>query len=359
GVRLEVAGEEALVEAHALGELELQAEGVRLLDGDDAFLAHLVEGLGDELTDRRVAGGDRGRRGDLLLGLDLLGGVQELLGDGVDGLLDAALDGDRVGAGGDHAQALLDERLGEHGGGGGAVTRDVVRLLGDLLDELRTDLLVRVVELDLLGDGDTVVRDRGGAPLLVQNDVAARRAERDLHGVGELVEPALHAPTSFLVESDDLGHGDGSSAGGFVQAGRCPRRTTAVRDDHVSSWPDASPFDPAVTLQRRVLRHYWHSGLESARRRRPVRSGPQPGHVTHVEVAPQGPARRVPAGHPVHTRAGRRRRRAQVDTLGHEVRVGRRRGPRDHLPHRRGTGRDVAARVVLVVVLHLRRRDAP
>ena len=132
---------------------------------------------------------------------------EELLADGLDGLLDAALEGHRVGAGGHVAQALADQRLGEHGRGGGAVAGDVVRLLGDLLDELGTDLLVGVLELDLLGDGDTVVGDRGGAPLLLEHDVAALGAERHLDGVGEGVHAALEAATSLLVERDDLGHG--------------------------------------------------------------------------------------------------------------------------------------------------------
>ena len=70
--------------------------------------------------------------------------------DGLDGLVDAALEADRAGAGGDVAQALADHRLGEHGGGGGAVTGDVVGLGGDLLGELGAEVLVRVLELDLL-----------------------------------------------------------------------------------------------------------------------------------------------------------------------------------------------------------------
>ena len=153
-----------------------------------------------------VAGGDgRGGR-DLLLGLDLLGVGDELGDDGLDGLLDAALQADRVGAGRDVAQALADERLGEHDRRGRAVTGDVVGLLGDLLDELRADLLVRVVELDLLGDRDAVVRDRGGAPLLLEHDVAAARAERDADGVGQDVQAALEAAAGLLVESNDLCH---------------------------------------------------------------------------------------------------------------------------------------------------------
>ena len=38
-----------------------------------------------------------------------------------------------------------------------------------------TEVLVRVLELNLLGDRDAVVRDRGCAPLLVDDDVAATR----------------------------------------------------------------------------------------------------------------------------------------------------------------------------------------
>ena len=49
----EVRRQVALVELHALGELELGAERVRLLDGHHAVLADLVDRLGDDLADRR------------------------------------------------------------------------------------------------------------------------------------------------------------------------------------------------------------------------------------------------------------------------------------------------------------------
>ncbi|EME62236.1 DNA polymerase II large subunit [Rhodococcus ruber BKS 20-38] len=206
GVGGEVQRDVALVEAHTLGQLELEAEGVGLLDGDDAFLAHLVDGLGDQFTDRGVARGDAGGGADLLLGLDLLGGVEQLGGDGLDGLLDAALEAERVRTGSDVAQTLAHQRLGEHGGGGGAVTRDVVRLLGNFLDQLGADLLVRVLELDLLGDGHTIVGDRGGAPLLLEHDVATLGPQRHLDSVGEAVQAPLEAATGLFVERDDLGH---------------------------------------------------------------------------------------------------------------------------------------------------------
>ena len=76
-----------------------------------------------------------------------------------DGLLDAALDVHRVGAGGDVLDALAVDRLGEHGGGGGAVTGDVGGLGRDLAHHLGAHVLERVLELDLLGDGDAVLGD--------------------------------------------------------------------------------------------------------------------------------------------------------------------------------------------------------
>ena len=124
----------------------------------------------------------------------------------LDGGLDALLQGHRVGASGDVAQAMAHHRPGEHGGGGGAVTGDVVGLLGDLLDELGADLLVGILEVDLLGDGHAIVGDRGGAPLLVEHDVAALRAEGDAHGVGQLVHAGFETAAGLFVEGDDLGH---------------------------------------------------------------------------------------------------------------------------------------------------------
>src|SRR3954471_2302821 len=255
GVGDEVGRQVPLVEAHALGELELQAEGVALLDGDDTFLADLVHRLGDELADGRVSGGDRRGGGDLLLGLDVLGGREEVLGDRLDGLLDALLQGHRVRAGGDVAQTLADERLGEHGGGGGAVTRDVVGLLRDLLDELGADLLPRVLELDLLGDAHTIVGDGGSAPLLLEDDVAALRAEGHLDGVGEGVHTPLEAAARLLLEGDHLGHVAMSSMHRSLHGRiRRPRRTTPMGWALMRPTTGASPTDLS-----------WHSNGTSAR----------------------------------------------------------------------------------------------
>ena len=61
----------ALVELHALGELELEAEGLALLDVHDAVLADLLDRVGDHVADLALTRGDRRHAGDVLLAVDL------------------------------------------------------------------------------------------------------------------------------------------------------------------------------------------------------------------------------------------------------------------------------------------------
>ena len=97
-------------------------------------------------------------------------------------------------------------RLGEHRGGGGAVTGDVVGLGGDFLHQLGAHVLEGIVELDFLRDGHAVVGDGRGAELLVEDDVAALRPERDLDRVGQLVDAGLEGAARLFVELQLLCH---------------------------------------------------------------------------------------------------------------------------------------------------------
>jgi hypothetical protein len=122
GVGDEVGREIALVELHALDDLEGGLDGLGLFDGDGAVLADLVHGVGDDVADLEVpVGGDGGDLADFLAVVHLLGDLGELGDGGLDGLVDAALEEDRVGAGGDVLEAFAVDALGEHGGRGGAV----------------------------------------------------------------------------------------------------------------------------------------------------------------------------------------------------------------------------------------------
>src|SRR5207253_1616556 len=106
----------------------------------------------------------------------------------------------RVRARGNVAESVLDDRLREHGRGGGAVAGDVVRRRGNLAHELCALILEDVLDLDLTRDRDAVVGDRRRAELLVQHDVSTLRAKGDLDRIGENVDAALERAPRILVE---------------------------------------------------------------------------------------------------------------------------------------------------------------
>ena len=138
--------------------------------------------------------------------LDRLRLLLQLGDDDFDGLLDAALQLHRVGAGDDVLRALAEDRLREHGRRGGAVTRDVGRLARDFAHHLRAHVLERILQVDFLGDGHAVLGDGGGAELLVEDDVASLRAEGDLDRVGEGIDAAQDGLTRLLAVNNLLCH---------------------------------------------------------------------------------------------------------------------------------------------------------
>ena len=162
----EVGRQVAAVELHPLDDLERRLGPLRLLHGHDAVAADLLERLGDELADRGVVvGGDRGDLGLLLAGVDRPRHSLERLDRHRQPAVDAALEVDGARARGDVAQALGVDGVGEHRRGAGAVADGVAGLLGRLAEHLRAEVLLRILEIDLLGDRDAVVADERNAPL--------------------------------------------------------------------------------------------------------------------------------------------------------------------------------------------------
>jgi len=178
----------AVVELEALDEVDPHARYRRILHGHDAVVADGEQRLGDHGTHGVVVvGGDRGDPGVVLLGLDRVRDAAQVLHQAPDGQVDAPLDQHRVTALADGLHAFLDDRLGDHGGGGGAVADDVIGLDGGFLDQLRAHVLELVLQVDFPRDGDTVVGDHRRAGDLLQDDVAALGAECRFHRFGQLV----------------------------------------------------------------------------------------------------------------------------------------------------------------------------
>ena len=153
-------------------------------------------------ADGRVGvGGDGADLGDFLAGGAGLGDLLQFVGDRDHGLVDAALQVHRVHAGGHVLHAFADDGLGQHGGGGGAVTGDVGGLGSDFLDHLRAHVLELVLQFDFLGDGHAVLGDGGGAEGALEHHVAALGAQGDLDRVGQNVHALDHAGTGRIMKS--------------------------------------------------------------------------------------------------------------------------------------------------------------
>ena len=150
-------------------------------------------------------GRNRADLGDLVVRGDLLRVLLEIGDDRLDGEVDAALQIHRVEAGGDGLGAFAGDRGGEHGRGGGAVAGGVVLLRGDFAHELGAEVLELVGKLDFLGDGHAVLGDARRAEALLDHDVAALGAERDLHRVVENFDAAQNAIAGVGGETDVFG----------------------------------------------------------------------------------------------------------------------------------------------------------
>jgi hypothetical protein len=291
GLRLligdEVRREEAAIELHAFDHVDVGLRLLAFLDRDHAVLADLEKGVGQDRADGGiVVAGDGGDLGDLLLALVAHRGSH--LGDVGDHrlgrLVDAAGKRHGVGPGGDHAESLAIDGLGQHGGGGRAVAGHGVGLGGRFLDQLRAEVLIRIIEVDVLGHRNAVLGHLGRAPALVQHGVAAPRAERTRDGPGQLAHPGGQRLPSHVIVNDLFCH-CGFLLLMLATTWRCvltqPRRTPRM----AAAAGISAPFTQGLCQDWSLH----HKSLPYSILRRNTRPGPQP------RPAP-GPRRRCHIG---------------------------------------------------------------
>src|SRR6267143_953244 len=186
----EVGGEVAAVELHAFDDFERGVHGLGLFHGDDAVLADLLHRFSDDAADLPVVVGGNGANLGDHVALDVSVELLDFLDGDFDGLVDAALKGSGAGAGGNRLHAFAEDGLGQNGGGGGAVTRDVAGLAGDFANHLRAHVLEGIAGFDFLGNGHAVFGDDGRAELLFDHRISALGAEGDLYCVREGIHAA-------------------------------------------------------------------------------------------------------------------------------------------------------------------------
>ena len=208
-IRDEIGAQIAAVELHAFDHFGLGLQPFVFLDGDHAFLADLGHRVGDLPADLDFSIGRNGADlGNLVAVAHRSGHGLDLGHDCSDGFVDPALEIHRVHAGRNRLHAFPDNRMGEYGCRGGSVASLVVRALRDLFDHLGAHILEMVRQLDLLGDGHTVLGDARRTPGFIENDVSALGAEGDLDGICQRVDAFQHSVAGIGTEANFLGrHG--------------------------------------------------------------------------------------------------------------------------------------------------------
>ena len=172
----------------------------------DSVLADRLHRVSDDLADRFVIRGDRRDLSRLFLRLQLAAHLAQLFHDERRALFKPALQFHRIGARREILEPFFDQRMREDRCGGGSVARDIVRLRGDLFDELRPHILEYVRVFLLLSDRHPIVGDVRATELLVDDDVSSTGTEGDAHCIRQLVDPALHSAPRFITENDFFGH---------------------------------------------------------------------------------------------------------------------------------------------------------
>ncbi len=202
----EVRRQVTAVELHAFYDFKFGFQGLGFFDGDDTFIADLVHGLGDHVTNFFFAVcGDGTNLCDLVIRLDLLGVFFQLLDNFGNCLVDTALEVHRVHAGGNALHAFANDGLCENRGSRGAVTCNVVRLGSDFAEHLSTHVLELVFQFDFLGNSHTIFRGARCAEGFFDHDVTTLGAERDFHSVGEDVHAFEHVFAGVWAEANNLG----------------------------------------------------------------------------------------------------------------------------------------------------------
>jgi hypothetical protein len=194
------------VELHPLHDIERRLQPLRLLDGDDALLPHLLHRLGDDVADGLVAvGADRPHLGDVLLARGGLRLPLQLLDHHLDRLVDAVLQLHRAVARRDQPKPLLVDGAGEDRRRRRPVTGLVGRARRHLADHLGAHVLEPGLDLDLLGDGDAVLRYRRSPIWLLDDDVPSPRSQGHRDGLGEGPHSAEDGLARALMEGYFLG----------------------------------------------------------------------------------------------------------------------------------------------------------
>ena len=107
-----IRGQIATIELHALDDVQRGLHALRFFHRDDAVLADLFHGLGNQVADGRIViGRNRADLGNFLLVLGRAAQLFDFFDHVFDGAINTALEIHRIGTGGDVLHAFTEDRL--------------------------------------------------------------------------------------------------------------------------------------------------------------------------------------------------------------------------------------------------------
>ena len=174
----EVRRDKAAVELHAFDDIERGLGGLGFLDRDHALATDLVHGVGHEFANDGIV--MRGKGADLslfLVRLDRARHGPQSFDGALGGTIEAALDVDCARAGHDVAYAVGKYSVRQNRCRAGSIADHVAGLFRGLSEHAGAEILLRVLEVELLGDGDAIVAHDRRTPLLLDQHRLGSRAQ--------------------------------------------------------------------------------------------------------------------------------------------------------------------------------------
>ena len=201
GVGDEIWRQVTTVKLHTFDNFELAFTALSFFDGDNAFLADLLHGICNHLTDFSFTiCRDRTDLCDFRRTSNWLRTLYKVSNNRVYRSVDAALQVHWVHARCNRLHAFANDRLRQNCCSGRAVTGNVVGLRSNFADHLRAHIFELVFQFDFLGDGNAVLGDAWCAEAFVDNNVTALWTKRYFYSVSKNVYAAQDAFTRIAAE---------------------------------------------------------------------------------------------------------------------------------------------------------------
>ena len=198
----EVGRQVATVKLHTFNNVQLVIKRLAVFHGDNAFFAHFIHCLGDDVTNAGIGvGRNRTHLGDFFGGCRGLGSLFQFGDQSGDGFVDTAFQIHRIHARSHVFHAFAHDGLSQNGRSGCAVARVVRGFGSNFLHHLRAHVLQLVFEFDFFSNGYTVFGHGRSAERAFQNHVTTFRAQSDFNGVCQNVHAFNHACAGFTAKN--------------------------------------------------------------------------------------------------------------------------------------------------------------